>query len=105
MDEPHVQHLIRRSAEYGGRIGPVALAAGAGGFLVWLIALDASPAIREVGWLVGLCGMLVALPAAFASALRLRDGRAYAGRRLVTAALGIVIPAVLAFLVISFIWS
>jgi hypothetical protein len=107
MDEPHVHSFIRRSADFGGRIGPVALAAGAGGFLVWLIALDASPAIGALGWLVGLCGMLVALSAALASAVGLLSsgGRAYAARGLMTAALGILIPAALAFFVISFIWS
>ena len=47
MDEPHVHVVIRRSAEFGGRIGPVAFAAGVVGFLVWLISLDAAP---SAGW-------------------------------------------------------
>lgn len=107
MDEPHVHLFIRRSVEYGGRIGPVALAAAAGGFLLWLITLDAAPALGALGWLVGLCGMLVALSAALASAVGLltRDGRRYAVRGLVTSALGILIPALLAFVVISFLWD
>lgn len=107
MDEPHLHLFIRRSAEYGGRIGPVALAAAAGGFLVWLIALDAAPALGAVGWLVGLGGMLVALTAALASAVGLLSagGRGYAARGLVTSALGILVPATLAFLVISFVWN
>ena len=107
MDEPHVHLFIRRSAEYGGRIGPLALAAGAGGFLVWLITLDASPAIGAVGWLIGLCGMLVALSAALASAVGLlsAEGRASAARGLVTSALGIMIPAAAAFVVISLFWN
>jgi hypothetical protein len=107
MDEPHVHLFIRRSAEYGGRIGPVALAAAAGGFLLWLIALDAAPALGALGWLVGLCGMVVALSAGLASAVGLlsRDGRRYAVRGLATSALGILIPAALAFMVISFVWD
>ena len=107
MDEPHLHLFIRRSAEYGGRIGPVALAAAAGGFLVWLIALDAAPALGAVGWLVGLGGMLVALSAALASAVGLLSagGRGDAARGLVTSALGILIPATLAFLVISLVWK
>ena len=107
MDDPHVHHFIRRSAEYGGRIGPVALAAAAGGFLLWLIALDAAPALGALGWLVGLGGMGVALSAALASAVGLlsREGRAYALRGLVTSAFGILVPALLAFAVISFLWD
>lgn len=107
MDEPHVQLFIRRSAEYGGRIGPVALAAAAGGFLVWLIALDAAPALGALGWLVGLFGMLVALSAALASAVGLLspEARGYAARGLTASALGILIPALVAFLVISFVWK
>ena len=107
MDEPHVHPFIRRSAEYGGRIGPVAFAAGAGGFLVWLISLDAAPTVAAVGWLVGLCGMMIALSAALASAVGLlsSDERAYAVRSLLTSALGILIPALFAFVVISFIWK
>ncbi|HEX2291940.1 MAG TPA: hypothetical protein VHH55_01415 [Gaiellaceae bacterium] len=107
MDEPHVHLFIRRSAEYGGRIGPVALAAAAGGFLIWLITLDASPRVGAVAWLVGLGAMLVALSAALASAVGLlfADGRAYAVRGLVTGALGILVPAGVAFVVITFVWQ
>ncbi|HEY7707982.1 MAG TPA: hypothetical protein VH968_12520 [Gaiellaceae bacterium] len=107
MDEPHVHLFIRRSAEYGSRIGPVAFAAGAGGFLVWLISLDAAPSVGAVGWLVGLCGMMVALSAALASSVGLLspDGRSQAARGLMMSALGILIPAALAFFVISFVWN
>jgi hypothetical protein len=107
MDEPHVHLVIRRSADYGGRIGPVAFAAGVGGFLVWLISLDAAPSVGVVGWSVGLCGMIVALSAALASAVGLLTptGRGPAARGLLTSALGVLIPAALAFLVISFFWS
>lgn len=107
MDEPHVHLFIRRSAEYGGRIGPVAFAAGAGGFLVWLISLDAAPSVGAVAWLVGLCGMMVALSAALASAVGLLSptGRGLAARGLLTSALGVLVPAALAFLVISFFWN
>ena len=107
MDEPHVHLFIRRSAEYGGRIGPIALATAAGGFLLWLIALDAAPWLGALGWLVGLCGMVVALSAGLASAVGLlaRDRRGYAARGLMTSALGILIPALLAFAVISLVWD
>ena len=107
MDEPHVHLFVRRSAEYGGRIGPVAFAAGAGGFLVWLISLDAAPSVGAVAWLVGLCGVTVALSAAVASAVGLFSppGRGVAGRGLLTSALGVLIPAALAFFAISFFWN
>jgi hypothetical protein len=71
MGEPHVHLFIRRSAEYGGRLGPVALVAGVGGFLVWLAMLDAAPAVGAVGWLVGFAGMVLGLCAAVASAVGL----------------------------------
>jgi hypothetical protein len=107
MDEPHVQLFVRRFAEYGGRIGPVAFAAGVGGFLVWLVSFDAAPSVGAVGWLVGLCGMVVALSSALASSAGLlaRTGRTTAPRGLLTAALRVLGPAVVAFFVISFYWS
>ena len=107
MDEPHVHLFIRRSAEYGGRIGPVAFAAGAGGFLVWLISLDTAPSVGAVAWLVGLCGVMVALSAALASAVGLLSTteRGLAARGLLTSALGVLIPAAAAFFAITFFWS
>jgi hypothetical protein len=107
MDEPRVHLFVRRSAEYGGRIGPVAFVAGVGGFLVWLISLDAAPSVGAVGWLVGLCGMIVALSSAFASSVRppAPTGRRLAARGLLTSALGVLGPAAVAFFVISFFWS
>ena len=107
VNERPVHLFIRRSAEYGGRIGPVAFAAGAGGFLVWLISLDAAPRLGALGWLVGLCGMVVALSAALASSVGLLSpsGRAVALRGLLTSAGGILVPAAVAFVVISFVWS
>ena len=107
MDEPHVHLLIRRSAEYGGRIGPLAFAAGVGGFLIWLISLDALPSVGAIGWVVGLCGMMVALSSALASSVGLlaRTGRRLAARPLLTSALRVLGPAAVAFFVISFFWS
>jgi hypothetical protein len=107
MDEPHVHLLIRRSAEYGGRIGPLAFAAGVGGFLIWLISLDAAPSVGPVAWLVGLCGMIVALSSAIASSVGLlaRAGRRLAARGLLASALRVLGPAAVAFFVISFFWS
>ena len=105
MDEPRVHLFARRSAEAGGLLGSVALAAGAGGLLVWLIALDAD-ALGLVGRLVGLGGMLVALSAAIGSSVGLlaRAVKAFALRGLVTSAAGILVPAAVAFLVLSFVW-
>ena len=107
MDEPHVHLLIRRSAEYGGRIGPLAFAAGVGGFLVWLISLDALPSVSAIGWLIGLCGMMVALSSALASSVGLppRTGRRLAARGLLMSALRVLAPAAVAFFAISFFWS
>jgi hypothetical protein len=107
MDEPHVHLLIRRSSEYGGRIGPLAFAVGVGGFLIWLISLDAAPSVGSVAWLVGLCGMIVALSSALASSVGLlaRTGRRLAARGLLTSALRVLGPAAGAFFVISFFWS
>lgn len=107
MGEPPVPLFIRRSAEYGGKLGPVALAAAVGGFVVWLATLEMSPAVGAVGWLIGLGGMLLGLCAAVASAVGLLspDRRRYAIRGLLSASLGILIPAGLALLVISFAWS
>ena len=107
MDEPHVHLLIRRSAEYGSRIGPLAFAAGLGGFLIWLISLDAAPSVGPVAWLVGLCGMIVALSSALASSVGLlaRTGRTLAARGLLTSALRVLGPAAVAFFAISFFWS
>jgi hypothetical protein len=107
MDEPHVHLLIRRSAEYGGRIGPLAFAAGLGGFLIWLISLDAAPSVGSVGWLVGLCGMIVALSSALVSSVGLlaRTGRRLAARGMLMSALRVLGPAAAAFCVISFFWS
>jgi hypothetical protein len=107
MDEPHVHLVIRRSADYGGRIGPVAFAAGLGGFLVWLISLDAAPSVAAVGWLVGLCGMMVALSAALASSVGRPSptGRRPAARGLLASSLGVLVPAALAFFALSFLWS
>ena len=105
MDEPHVHLFARRSAETRGLLGPVALAAGAAGLLVWLISLDAD-ALGVVGRVVGLCGMLIALSAAIGSSVGLlsRAVRAFALRGLVTSAAGILVPAAVAFLVLSFVW-
>ncbi|MDF2752613.1 MAG: hypothetical protein K0S82_996 [Gaiellaceae bacterium] len=107
MDEPHVHLLLRRSAEYGGRIGPLAFAAGVGGFLIWLISLDALPSVGAIGWVVGLCGMTVALSSALASSVGLlaRTGRRLAARPLLTSALRVLGPAAVAFFVISFFWN
>jgi hypothetical protein len=107
MDEPHVHLFLRRTAEYGGRIGPVAFAAGVGGFLVWLVSLDTAPSVGAVAWLVGLCGLMVALSAALASSVGLlsRTGRRLGARGLLTSALGVLVPAAFAFLVISFFWN
>lgn len=107
MGGPHVHLFIRRSAEYGGKLGPVALVAGAGGFVVWLATLEALPAVGAVGWLVGFGGMMLALCAALASAVGLLspERRGYAVRGLLSASLGIMIPAGLALLVISLAWS
>jgi hypothetical protein len=107
MDEPHVRLFVRRSAEYGGRIGPVAFAAGVGGFLVWLISVDAAPSVGAVGWLVGLCGMIVALSSAFASSVGppASTGRRLTARGLLTSALRVLGPAAVAFFVLSFCWS
>jgi hypothetical protein len=106
MDEPPVPLLIRRSADYGARIGPVAFAAGVVGFLIWLISLDAAPSVGSAGWLVGLCGMIVALSSALASSVGLlaRTGRRLAARGLLASALRVLGPAALAFFVISFFW-
>ena len=107
MDEPHVHLFVRRSAEYGNRIGPVAFAAGVGGFLVWLISLDAAPSVGTVGWLGGLCGMVVALSSAFASSVGPHSptGRRLAARGVLTSALRVLGPAAVAFFVLSFFWS
>jgi hypothetical protein len=107
MGEPHVHVFIRRSAEYGGRLGPIALVAGVGGFVVWLATLDSAPAVGAVGWLVGFGGMTLGLCAALASAVGLLspERRRYALRGLLTASLGILIPAGLALLVISLAWN
>lgn len=107
MDEPHVHVFIRRSAEYGGKLGPVALIAGGGGFVVWLATLEVAPAVGAVAWLVGLGGMTLGLCAAVASAVGLLspERRGYALRGLLSASLGILIPAGLALLVISLAWN
>lgn len=107
MDEPHVHVFIRRSAEYGGKLGPIALVAGAGGFVVWLATLEVSPSVGAVAWLVGFGGMTLGLCAALASAVGLLspERRGYALRGLVSASLGILIPAGLALLVIWLAWN
>jgi hypothetical protein len=107
MDEPHVHLIIRRSAEFGGRLGPIAFAAGAVGFLVWLISLDAAPWVGAVGWLVGLCGMMVALSSALASSVGplVPTGRTRVARGVLASALAVLAPAALAFFAISLLWS
>jgi ethanolamine transporter EutH len=107
MGEPHVHLVIRRSAEYGGRIGPVALAAGLGGFVVWLVSLRATPALAAIGWLVGVGGMFVGVTAAVASAVGLlsSERRRFAARGIFTGSLAVLIPALLAFLVIALVWE
>jgi hypothetical protein len=107
MGGPHVHLFIRRSAEYGGKLGPVALVTAAGGFVVWLATVQVSPTVGAVGWLVGVGGMMLALCAALASAVGLLspERRGYAVRGLLSASLGIMIPAGLALLVISLAWS
>jgi hypothetical protein len=107
MGEPPVYLFLRRSAEYGGRIGPVALVAGLGGFVVWLVSLRGTPALAAVGWLVGVGGMFVGVTAAVASAVGLlsSDRRQFAARGLFTGSLAVVIPALLSFVVISLLWE
>lgn len=103
MDEPHVHVFIRRSAEYGGRLGPIALIAGVGGFLLWMATLQATPALAALGWLVGVGGMLVGLCAALASAVGLlsSERRAFAARGFFTASLAVLLPALVAFAVLA----
>jgi hypothetical protein len=107
MGESPVHVFIRRSAEYGGRVGPYALGAAVTGFVLWLLAADASPAIGGIGWLVGVGGMLAALCAALASGVGLLapGHRSLAARGLVTGALGVLIPAALALAVMTFLWA
>jgi len=107
MGEPHVHVFIRRSAEYGGRLGPISAVVGLSGFLVWLATFDATPAVGAVGWLAGLGGMLLGLCAAFASAVGLLSpaGRGEAARGLILASVGILVPAALAYLVIGIVWT
>jgi hypothetical protein len=106
MGEPAVHLFLRRSAEYGGRIGPLALAAGLGGFVVWLVALRGTPALAAIGWLVGVGGMFVGVTAAVASAVGLLSSdRRQAARGFFTGSLAVVIPALLSFLVISLLWE
>jgi hypothetical protein len=107
MAAPHVHVFIRRSAEYGGRIGPVALVAGLGGFVVWLVALRGTPALAAIGWLVGVGGMVVGVTAAVASAVGLlsSDRRGFAARGFLTGSLAVLVPALLAFLVIALVWE
>jgi hypothetical protein len=77
------------------------------GFLVWLISLDAAPSVGAVGWLVGLCGMMVALSSALASSVGplLSTGRTRAARGVLTSSLAVLVPAALAFVAISLFWS
>jgi hypothetical protein len=107
MGEPPVYLFLRRSAEFGGRIGPVALVAGLGGFVVWLVSLRGTPALAAIGWLVGVGGMAVGVTAAVASAAGLlsSERRRLAARGLFTGSLAVLIPALLSFLVISLVWN
>lgn len=101
MDAPHVHVFIRRSAGLGGRLGPFALACAAGGFLVWLLAVNRLPEVGVAAWLVGVAGVLFGLVAAVAGAVGLlSDDRGRARTGLATGALAVLIPMGLALLVL-----
>jgi hypothetical protein len=101
MDAPHVHTFIRRSADLGGRMGPIALASATGGFLVWLLALNRMPSLGVAGWLLGVLGVLLGLVAALAGAVGLlSDERRRARTGLATGALAVLIPALFALVVL-----
>lgn len=101
MDAPYVHTFIRRSADLGGRVGPIALGTASGGFLVWLLALNRVPSLGTVGWVLGVLGVLLGLVAALAGAVGLlSDERRRARTGLATGALAILIPTLLALVVL-----
>ncbi len=98
---PPVQTFIRRSADLGGRIGPIALASAAGGFLVWLLALNRVPSLGTAGWVLGVLGVILGLVAALAGAVGLlSEERRRARTGLATGALAVLIPTLLALVVL-----
>ncbi len=91
-----------RYAELGGRLGPTALIAIIGGFVVWTMSVGSWPQLAALGSALGVIGSLLAFAAAAASALGLgsttRRRRAVVG--LVTAGFALVLPFVLALLLL-----
>ena len=107
MDEPHVRVFAGRSNAGAGRIGPFALAAGAGGFVLWVATLGAAPALAALGSLFGIGGMLVGLSAALASAIGrgTPEGREPGSLGSVAAQLAVLVPAVVSFLLLALVWN
>jgi hypothetical protein len=91
-----------RYAELGGRLGPAALLAIIGGFVVWMMSVGSWPQLAALGSALGVIGSLLALAAAGASAVGLasatRRRRAVVG--LVTAGFALVLPFLLTLLLL-----
>jgi hypothetical protein len=101
MDAPQVHAFIQRSADVGGRLGPIALASAAGGFLVWLLALSRLPSLGVAGWILGIAGVVLGLVAALAGAVGLLSSeRRRARTGLATGALAVLIPTLFALVVL-----
>jgi hypothetical protein len=83
-----------RYADLGGRLGPTALVAIIGGFVVWVMSVGSWPQLAALGSALGVIGSLLALAAAAASAVGLgsatRRRRAVIG--LLTAGFALVLP-------------